>query len=287
MNKLKFKKIVFAVLLLNVVFFTFAFEKGPVLGLNANFSGSVTLPSIPLEDLHKLNPLATNMAGFISPMLSGGQVTVGYIFDSQDWFPSLTDNSVLSGFGLYGYLGVGQGNTSQKITAQVSPGGGSFDIFMIVNFLPTINFGAEFEVLLFENRFSVGLGLGTRAIVDMSPSYLVYSTKPDVVGTEVGEIIINPDMMLKMNAFAFTTKLDLAYHVPILPTTELVLGVYTQFNAYKPKYLTVPPSLLEMATAGMTTEQKDQFYKDITSPFPNYWLNSLDFGLTIGLMFVL
>lgn len=287
MNKLKLKKVFLAVLLINVVFFAHAFEKGPVLGVNANFSGSVTLPSIPLEDLHKLNPLATNMGGFISPMLLGSQVNVGYIFDAQDWFPSLSDDSVLSGFGIHGYLGFGQGNTSQKITAQVAPGGDSFDIFMIVNFLPTINFGAEFEVLMFENRFSVGLGLGSRAIVDMSPSYLVYSTKPDVVGTEVGEIIINPDMMLKMNAFALTAKLDLAYHVPILPTTELVLGVFGQFNAYKPKYLTVPPSLLEMATTGMTDAEKEQFNKDINSPFPNYWLNSLDFGLTVGLMFAL
>ncbi len=281
MNKSKFKKIALVVLMLNVVFMASAFEKGWVLGLNADFYGSVTLPSIPIEDLHKLNPLANKMSGFISAMLMGGQASVGYIFDSQDWIPSLSGDSVLSGFAVKGYLGVGQGSTTQKISAQAVAGdpASAFDIFMIVNFLPTLNFGAEFEVLMFENRFSVGLGLGTKAILDMSPAYLVYSTAPDVVGTEVGEIIVPPDMMMKMNAFAFSTKLDLGYNVPILPTTELTLGAYTQFNVYKPKYLTVPPSLLKMATDNGANPD------ELNAPFPNYWLNSLDFGVSLGLMF--
>lgn len=273
----KMKRILILIVLLNTVFVASAFEKGWTLGLKADVGGSFTLPSIPIESLKVLNPMASKMSGFLSAMLLGGQATVGYIFDSQDWIPSLAEDSVLSGFAVNGYLGIGQGSTCQKISADVS--GEALDIYMIVNFLPTLNLGAEFEVLMFENRFSVGIGLGTKAILDMSPAYLVYSTAPDVIKTEVGEVIVPPEMMLKMNAFGFSANLNVGYSVPILPTTELVLGGYFQFNAYKPKYLTVPPSLKKMAIDNGATEEA------LNAPFPKYWLNSLDFGINCGLMF--
>ncbi len=270
-----FKRFFLVIILLNFTLLLSAFDKGWTLGLQADVGGSYTMPSIPLEDLQILNPMAKKMTGMLSAMLMGGELSVGYIFDSQDWIPTLSKDSVVSGFAINGYVGMGQGSTVQKITAEAT--GVEFDIFMVVDFLPTVNAGAEFEVLLFENRFSVGLGLGTKAILDMTPAYLVYASA--VLDTEVGEIIVPPDLMMKMNPFAFSANLNLGYNVPILPTTELVLGAYAQFNLFKPKYLTVPASLLDMAVTNGADPEK------LRSPFPNYWLNSLDFGVNIGFLF--
>ncbi len=279
---MRFNKIVLSVLLLQLVITASAFEKSWVLGLRADFGGSLTVPSIPLVDLKQLNPAATNMTGMLSPLVMGGQLTVGYIFDTNELFPAIPEDSVFSGIGLHGYLGFGQGNTSQKISALV--GSDPIEIFMVVDFEPILNFGVEGEAYFFNNRFSVGLGLGTKMIADMTPQYLVYSTDPKLsqIDTEVGTIIVSPDMMTKMNAFAFSSKLDLAYHVPILPTTELILGFFTQFNVYQPKYLTVPPSLIEVAEEAAALAGTEF---NIDRPFPDYWLNSLDFGATLGFLF--
>ncbi len=275
------KKTVLALLLSTIVFSVSAFEKGWVLGLRADFGGALTLPSIPLEDLQKLNPLASDMTGMLSNLLMGGQVSVGYIFEAEELFPDLREDSVFSGISVNGYLGFGQGNTSQKISAADEITGAALDIFIVVDYLPVINFGVETEALFFENRFSVGLGIGAKMIADFVPSYLAYSTDALFAGgnstSEVGEIIVTEEMIENMNAFAFSSKLDLAYHVPLMPTTELVLGFFTQFNLYKPEALTVPASLAEMG--GLDSSKP--------LPSPNYWLNSLDFGATLGFLFKL
>ncbi len=271
------KKMLFILLLSTIVFSASAFEKGWVLDLRADFSGSLTLPSIPLEDLKELNPLAKDMTGSLSSMLVGGQVAVGYIFDSKDIFPVLKEDSVFSGMAVKGYLAFGQGNTSQKIIAEDEDTGEALDIFIVVDYLPIINLGVETEALFFDNRLSIGLGVGARMIADFVPSYLAYSTSPIFAGdltSEVGEIIVSEEMINSMNAFAFSSKLDLAYNIPLMPTTELVLGLFTQFNLYKPMALTVPASLAEMG--GLDSSKP--------LPSPNYWLNSLDFGATLGFL---
>lgn len=115
-------------------------------------------------------------------------------------------------------------------------------------------------------------------IADMSPDYLVYSTDSDAVPTEVGQIIVTQEMMKKMNPLMFSMKGMIEYNIPVLDTTDIVLGWYTRYNIYRPKYLTAPASLAKKAKDGGG---------DITQPFPDYWLNSLDFGLNLGFAFKL
>ena len=70
----------------------------------------------------------------------------------------------------------------------------------------------------------------------------------------------------------------LEYNQPINDRVEVILGLYTRFNLYSPKYITMPDSLLYALKANrpnFTTE----------TPLPSYYINSLDFGLTIGLAF--
>lgn len=272
------KKIICLVFFVSVTFTAFSFDKGWTFGLRADFFGSLTTPSIPIEDLKDLNPLAEEMTGVLSGFLMGAEIEVGYIFNS----PMKNKDSAFSGIGVYGYIGMGQGNTSQKISAVVSEEGGAFDMFMIIDFLPVVNFGIKGKALFFDNRFSVGLGVGGKAILDMSPQYLAYASDStidkDIGG--IGEIIVTEEMMKKMNPLALSLKLELAYAIPVLPTTELVVGGFMGYNFYRPKYLTVPPKILDMAM-----KANPEF--DINRPFPNYWLNSVEFGVNIGFVFKL
>ncbi len=277
------KKIVLVVFLLNIVWSAAAFEKGWVLGLRADFGGSLTLPRISEETLKYMNPKAIGMSGFLSGLLIGGEITTGYIFDSADLF-DLPKNHPFSGLGVYGYVGMGQGNLSQRITA--AENGQEFDIFIVVNYTPVVTFGAKVNALFFDNRLSVGLGIGGKAILDYTPEYLLYSTMPSIVPTEIGTVIIPDDMLTKMNPLAFSTRLEVGYAIPVVSTVEFVLGFFTQFNLFSPGYLTIPPSLEEMAQnnrPGVSDDPPSEKL-DFKQPFDDYWLNSLDFGVNIGFM---
>lgn len=255
----------------------FSFDSGAHLQLRSDFTGALTLPSISEESLHYLNKRATEMSGIASNLLMGGEVEVGYIFRSDDFF-GLREDNPFSGIGTFLYIGFSQGNTSQKITAEEN--GEAFDIFISVDFLPVVNFGFTGKAYFFDNRMAVGTSLGARMIADTNPEYLCYSTDPETIPTEVGTIIVTEDMMKKMNPFMFSAKLFTEYNIEILPTTELVLGLFARYNVYRPKYLTVPPSLLKMA-------EGDNPDFDINKAHPDYWINSLDFGVTMGLAFKL
>ncbi len=252
-------------------------ESGAYLQLNTGFSGSLTLPEMTNEDLQYLNKRATSISGTVSNLLIGGEVEAGYIFRSHDFF-NLSRQNPFSGVGVFAYLGFSQGNTSQKITA--TQNGESFDIFTSVDFLPVIDFGIVEKNYFFNNKMAIGIGIGGRAITDMSPEYMSYSTDPTIIPTEVGTIIVTEDMMKKMNPLMFSSKMIIEYNIPVLPATELVLGGYFRYNVYRPKYLTVPPKLADMA-------KKDNSNFDVNREFPDYWINSFDFGIKMGLLFKL
>ena len=255
----------------------YGFESGFNLQLRSQFSGGLTLPKISDESLAYLNSRATGMTGNMSNLLMGGDVEVGYIFRSDDFF-GLEDTAVFSGAGVFFYLGFGQGNTSQIITAV--EGGEEFDIFVSVDFLPVINFGVTGKAYFFDSKLALGLSMGGRMIADMTPEYLCYSTEPDIIDTEVGTVIISEEIRKKANPFMFAAKLNFEYNIFVLPTTELVLGGFVQYSFFKPKYLTIPPSLLEMALA-------DNPDFDPNKEYPDYRLDSLEFGITLGLSFKL
>ncbi len=276
-NKKTFSKIMILFLLFVPFFKVSAYKTGACLQLSSDFSGSLTLPKMTDDDLYYLNQRATEISGTVSNLIMGGEVEAGYVFRSRDLF-NIKENNPFSGIGIFAYLGFSQGNTSQKITAVEN--GESFDIFISVDFLPVINFGLIGKSYFFDNKLALGLGLGGRAITDMSPEYLCYSTDPDVIETEIGTVIVTDEMMKKMNPLMFSTKFIIEYNVDVLPTTGLVLGAFLRYNIYRPKYLTVPPTLVDMAT-------QDNPDFDVNRKFPDYWINSFDFGVRLGFVFKL
>ncbi len=264
----------------------YGFESGPILQLRTDFGGGVTVPSISAEALDALNPMATGMSGSMSNLLMGVEVEGGYVFRSHDFF-GLSKSNPFSGVGAFVYLGFSQGNTSQKIS--VNPGGNAnpFDIFINVDYLPVINFGTSGKAYFFNNRLALGLSMGGKMIADMSPQYFAYSNEPifnDGLSTsEIGTIIVTEKMAKNMNPFMFSIGGSIEYSIEILPTTELILGFFTQYNSFKPKYLTVPPTLAAMGEAAAEANG-DEFDIENT-PFPDYKLDSVEFGIRIGLSF--
>ncbi len=282
MNFRNIKKVILIVVALSALSSAYSFDKGWVFGLRADFGGALTLPSISESTLKYMNPLATGMSGFLSGLLMGGEASVGYIFDSSESF-GLAPDHAFSGVDVQGYVGVGMGNVSQKIAAE--SGGQPLDIFIIVDYTPVVNFGVKSHALFFDNRLSVGLGIGGKAILDYTPQYLVYSTVPAIIPTEIGTVIVPDDLLTKMNPLSFSGRFELGYAIPILPTTEFLLGFYTQYNLFSPGYLTVPPSLEAIAQNNRpgVVENPDAPLLDFKQPFDDYWINSLDFGINIGI----
>lgn len=267
-------KLLYILILVFSIFPAAAFQGGPLLYLHAGFGGALSLPSISDESLKQFNKDAVKMTGMTSGLLISGEVEGGYVFDSNRFF-GLSKGHPFSALGVFAYIGMGQGNTSQKVSAVVS--GNTFDTFMIVNFTPVVNFGVIAKAYFFHNRLALGASLGSRLITDFSPEYLVYSSN-GVIKTEVGHIIVTEDMMKKMNPFMFSAATVIEYNISLMQTTDIVFGWYTRFNLYQPKYLTAPKTLADLAAANGG---------DITQPFPDYWLNSLDFGVNLGFAFKL
>ena len=252
----------------------YGFEEGFIWGLRANFNGSATLPSISQEDLNKLG--AAYMKGSVGYTMDG-EAELGYLFGVDRWFGGKkSDFSKFSGMSLYTSIGVGSGfagevagNTVDAVTA---------NMFVNIQYAPVISFGIGSKLYLLESRLALGLQLGIKVIADTSPEYLAYSDtdlsslKVDL--PEMGEIIVTDFMKKNMNPVMFSIKLMLEYNQPINDRVEVILGIYGRFNIYKPKYLTMPDSLLTLLP-NFTTE----------TPMPSFYLNSIDFGLSLGLQF--
>lgn len=260
----------------------YSFEEGFIWGLRANFNGSLTLPSISQEDLYKLS--AAYMKGAVGYTMDG-EAELGYLFGAERWFgKEKSDFSKFSGMSLYVSIGVGTGFSGMVSGNTI--GGATVNVFMNVNYKPVISFGIGSKLYLLESRMAIGLQLGGKLIADTSPEYLAYSDSdstfasltPPVKLPEMGELIVTDFMKKNMNPVMFSIKLMLEYNQPINDRVEVVLGIYTRFNIYKPKYITMPTSLL-----GVIQGIRPSFTAE--TPMPTYYINSLDFGLTLGLQF--
>ncbi len=260
----------------------YSFEEGFIWGLRANFNGSLTLPSISQEDLNKMG--AASMKGAVGYTMDG-EAELGYLFGAERWFgKEKSDFSKFSGMSLYFSIGVGTGFSGMVSGNTI--GGATVNVFMNVNYKPVISFGIGSKLYLLESRMAIGLQLGCKVIADTSPEYLAYSDSdstfasltPKVELPEMGELIVTDFMKKNMNPVMFSMKLMLEYNQPINDRVEVVLGIYTRFNIYKPKYITMPTSLL-----GVIKTIRPSFTAE--TPMPTYYINSLDFGLTLGLQF--
>lgn len=270
------------VMLFMITSILYSFEEGFIWGLRANFNGSLTLPSISQEDLYKLS--AAYMKGAVGYTMDG-EAELGYLFGAERWFgKEKSDFSKFSGMSLYVSIGVGTGFSGMVSGNTI--GGATVNVFMNVNYKPVISFGIGSKLYLLESRMAIGLQLGGKLIADTSPEYLAYSDSdstfasltPPVTLPEMGELIVTDFMKKNMNPVMFSLKLMLEYNQPINDRVEVVLGIYTRFNIYKPKYITMPTSLL-----GVIQGIRPSFTAE--TPMPTYYINSLDFGLTLGLQF--
>lgn len=265
----------------------YSFEEGFIWGLRANFNGSLTLPSISQEDLDKMG--AASMKGAVGYTMDG-EAELGYLFGAERWFgKEKSDFSKFSGMSLYVSIGVGTGFSGMVSGNTI--GGATVNVFMNVNYKPVISFGIGSKLYLLESRMAIGLQLGGKVIADTSPEYLAYSDSdstfasltPPVKLPEMGELIVTDFMKKNMNPVMFSLKLMLEYNQPINDRVEVVLGIYTRFNIYKPKYITMPDSLLGLINAAKKTQNAAEFNPQ--TPLNSYYINSLDFGVTLGLQF--
>lgn len=270
------------VMLFMITSILYSFEEGFIWGLRANFNGSLTLPSISQEDLDKMG--AASMKGEVGYTMDG-EAELGYLFGAERWFgKEESDFSKFSGMSLYVSIGVGTGFSGMVSGNTI--GGATVNVFMNVNYKPVISFGIGSKLYLLESRMAIGLQLGGKLIADTSPEYLAYSDSdstfasltPPVKLPEMGELIVTDFMKKNMNPVMFSIKLMLEYNQPINDRVEVVLGIYTRFNIYKPKHITMPTSLL-----GVIQGIRPSFTAE--TPMPTYYINSLDFGLTLGLQF--
>ncbi len=283
MKKNYIKKIILFLIIIHISTLLFSIEKGWTLNVRADVGGTLSTPSVSDETLQYLNPLATEMSGFLSGLLFGGEVSVGYVFDTSDVFNS----TAFTGIYVQGFAGVGMGNMSQKISAE--QGGIPIDIYMIVDYSPVVNFGVKAHGLFFDNKLYAGIGIGGKALLDYTPQYTLYSSEPSVVETEVGIVSVSDELLEKMNPLAFSTRVEFGYIIPMIPTMDFLIGFYTQLNLYRPGYISMPPSLEESAQTNRpgADEIPPSPLLDFTQPFDDYWLNSVDFGINLGIAFKL
>lgn len=297
----------------------FAFEEGWVFQVQANVGGSSTIPSISKDDLNKLGAsYMKGMTGFVNSgeVQVGYIFDIDRISKNNIEYREITNityrkskssnsekadnmendyeevvtvdrvevvkkrSKVLSGVGVFGMLGVGQGYAGQISGAHVELSGGESvdaDVFFNVYYTPVVSFGAVGKLYFLQNRLAVGIGLGGRLIADMTPNYEFYSTIPDVLPLEVGTIIVSDWMIKNMNPLMFNAKASVEYNQPILDRMELILGGFVGCDIFKPKYITMPEKLAKLST--------DVYGFDPQEQLKSFYLNSLNYGVIIGLGF--
>ena len=269
------KKVFINILLLASFSLAYSFDEGFIWALKANFNGSATMPSISNEDLDKIG--AAYMKGAVGYTMDG-EAELGYLFGSERWFGMNPDK--FSGMSVFASLGVGNGFAGQVAGNTFESGGITSTVAMYINvsYAPVISFGVGTKAYFLNSRLSLGLHVGGKMIADLSPEYLAYADDSTVLTPEIGEIIVTDFMIKNMNPVMFSMKFMIEYNQPINDRVEVILGAYTRFNIYSPGYITMPDSLLallEGVRPGFSLE----------TPLPSYYINSLDFGLTLGLAF--
>lgn len=274
---------------------SFAFEKGFVLGLRANFLGSYTDPHINEADKKYLGAaFMEGMVGFIM----NGEVDLTYIFDAVKYF-KLQDNKYFGGLGLSFDLGVGQGFSGQISGQYNETLKKDIRVYARVYMTPVITFGTGLRTYLFRNRMSINFYVNGRMPVDPQPVYEMYTnlTEEDTATIfketkgkidfhpETGTLVVSPEQMKKINPLGVVFKGTIEYNQPVIPTMELVLGTFLSYTVYRPKYVTMPKKIMEAAIENgqnATPKIDVNFERD---QIKSFYMNSLDFGLSLGFNF--
>ena len=292
------RKFIFLVMFVFVSFSAFAFEEGFTLGLRANFSGSYTDPHINEADKQYLGAdFMRGMAGFIM----NGEAELTYIFDSVRYF-NYTNNNIFGGLGLAFNLGVGQGFSGQisgtKNMNFSAPGGGSYkkdiEVYCRVYMTPVVTFGTSLKTMLLKNRLVLGFGIGGKMLADPQPTYELYTNlnneelaalKAEKIDftSETGTLYISEAMMKKMNPLSLLLKLSIAYNQPVVSTMDLTMGGYLSYSVYKPGYVALPKKVEQAAIINGKKNGIDVNFEK--KPINSFFMNNLDFGISLGLLF--
>ena len=288
------KKTAVVVLLTLTAVHLYAFDSGFTLGLKANLTGSLTDPRINKKDLDYLG--GNGMKGMLG-YITTGEADLTYLFDSIRYF-RLQDNSVFGGLGWSFVLGLGQGFSGQisgQFNDKLNGGKGKqIDVFCRVHMTPVLTLTSGVRSYFLRNRLSLGLNTGIRMPLDPQPIYELYTNlTPDEVeelkkekldfSSETGTLLITQEQMKKINPVGFIFKGFIEYNQPFLSNMEIVLGGFLSYTIYKPKYVTMPQKLIDAAKAGGAA--KGITVDVVNTPINSFYMNSLDFGVTVGLTF--
>lgn len=263
-----------------------AFEKGFTLDLKAHFLGSYTNPMIGKQDRDYLG--AKFMRGMVGFVMTG-EAELTYIFDAKRYFNAQANNT-FSGLGLAFNLGIGQGFSGQ-ISGSYNEGiAKDIEVYCRVYMTPVVTFGTAVKAMFFQNRFALGFGLGGKMIADPQPTYELYTNLTEEqlkdlkqqgfdFYPETGTLLIPGSMMKKMNPLGVMLKMSLEYYQPVISRMNITIGTYMSYTIYKPGYIALPKKLMETAKK---QNNKIDFEKD---KFRSFYMNNLDFGVSLGLSF--
>lgn len=267
-----------------------AYGSGFTLGIKAYPSATYTLPHISKEDIEYLG--GKGMKGMLG-YITTGAAELAYNFDSVRYF-GYQDTSIFSGLGLAGYFGVGQGFSGQ-ISGQYNEVVGDINVYCRVYMKATLNMGATLKTLLFNNRMSINFGTGINMLLDPHPTYELTTnlSTEDVeklrnppgnidFSNEVGTLLITDEMMKKMNPVGFVFNFGLDYYQPVTQHMQLTLGGFVAYTVYKPGYVSLPQKLADAAKKGAEAKGREI---DLTKPIKSFYMNSVNFGLSVGLLF--
>lgn len=285
------KKTVAVVLVAAAAVHLSAFDSGFTLGLKANLTGSLTQPRISKADMAYLG--GDGISGSLG-YVTTGEADLTYIFDSIRYF-RLQDNSVFGGLGWGFALGLGQGFTGQISGQYDKTLGKKIDVFCRIHMTPVLTFTTGVRSYFLRNRLALGLNTGIRMPLDMQPIYEMYTNltpkeveeikketgkdgEPIDFSNETGTLLITEEQMKKINPIGYIFKGYIEYNQPFLANMEIVLGAFLSYTIYKPKYITMPPKLIHAA-------EKQGAKNVTTTPIDSLYLNSFDFGVTVGLTF--
>jgi len=290
------KKTIAAVLLATAAVHLYAFDSGFTLGLKANLTGSLTTPRINEADKALLG--ASRMDGSLG-YITTGEVDFTYIFDSVRYF-RLQDNSIFGGLGWNFALGLGQGFTGQ-ISGQYDKDvlHKQIDVYCRIHMTPVLTLTTGVRSYFLRNRLSLGGNIGIKMPLDPHPIYELYTNlTPEEVAklrtethggidfsSETGTLLITNDQIKKINPVGFIMKGYIEYNQPFLSNMEIVLGAFLSYAVYRPKYVTMPQKLVTAAETNAKKADPKSTFNLLDTPINSFYLNSLDFGITIGLTF--
>ena len=277
---------------ISIIFVSFtnlySFTNGFIWAVKFNFNGSATIPSINQGDLNKMG--IEYFKGSVGYSLNG-ELELGYLFGSEKWFNM--DNKKFSGMSLFGYLGIGTGYLGQSFSGTFKNTTEKANIFVNLNYTPILDFGIGTKVHLLEDKLLLGLSIGGKFIIDSSPESYIYSDNNDAVvnGTDkhpngnvnlpiLSKLIMSQHLNNSFNRLMLSIKLTMEYNQPISERVSLLIGFYTRFNIYNPQYLVMTKDIEKIIQSyiggkNFTLETK----------LPSYFINSLDFGISMGFAF--